>query len=306
MHHCASVIVTYFPDIDSIESIGRMADRCKKIIVVDNTPGNEPFAFSSRENITVVRSGSNQGLASALNLGMESAEKEGWEDVFLFDQDSRPADHFFTRMLAFKSDVDNFFEDTAFYVPNFYDRNSHTFAKFPLLSRFTVSHVVCDDIPSIKESQALISITSGMLITCSRYRQVGPFRDDYFIDFIDNEYCLRASVKGLKVAVNCNALIDHAIGNRSVHRFVGLTVKPNRHPPARRYYIARNGVRTAIDFRGRFPSYIPLFTVRMVHEILSILLYENKKVKKVKAVILGFYHGFIGKMGECKIGTILS
>jgi len=245
-------------------------------------------------------------LASALNQGMASAKKEGWEDVFLFDQDSRPTDHFFSQMLAFKSDVDGFFDDTAFYVPNFYDRNCHTFAKFPLLTRFTVNHATCENIRSIKESQALISITSGMLITCSRYRQIGPFRVDYFIDFIDNEYCLRASVKGLKVAVNCNALIDHAIGKRSAHRFCGVAVKPNWHPPVRRYYIARNGVRTAIDFSDRFPSYIPLITARMIHEILSILLYENKKIKKVKALVWGFYHGFIGKMGECNIGSILS
>ena len=305
MNNCASVIVTYFPDTDSIDSIGRIAELCKKVIIIDNTPGNKPIVFPPKNNITVVKSGSNEGLASALNQGMESANKEGWEDVFLFDQDSRPTNHFFTKMLAFKSDVDRFSDDSAFYVPNFYDRNCHTFARFPLLTRFTVNHATCEDIRSIKGSQALISITSGMLITCSRYRQIGPFRDDYFIDFIDNEYCLRASIKGLKVAVNCNALIDHAIGKRSAHRFCGVAVKPNWHPPIRRYYIARNGVRTAIDFSGRFPSYIPLITARMIHEILSLLLYENKKIKKVKALVWGFYHGVIGKMGKCKIGSIL-
>lgn len=35
-------------------------------------------------------------------------------------------------------------------------------------------------------------ITSGMLIPLSLFGKIGMFREDYFIDSVDHEFCLRA------------------------------------------------------------------------------------------------------------------
>ncbi|MBU0661741.1 glycosyltransferase family 2 protein [Patescibacteria group bacterium] len=298
MSKYAAVIVTYFPDADAIENLKQVSGLCDTVVVIDNTPEKMMRRFPDLKNITVWKSAENVGLASALNIGMKLATKQGVENVFLFDQDSRPPHHYFQDMLNFKSRMNSNPHSYAFYVPNFYDRNSKTFATFPLLGRFSLRHVTCEGMPSLTDNLALIAITSGMLITVSAYKKIGPFRDDYLIDFIDNEYCLRANKLGYSIAVNCDLILDHAVGQRSVKKFHGLTIKPNHHAPIRRYYIFRNGIRTTIDYFYPYPCYAILMMARLTHEILSIVLYEESKYRKIRALILGIYHGLTGRMGK--------
>lgn len=306
MSESAAVIVTYFPDTDSIENLKRVASLCDKVIVVDNTPESTLVSFPKLHNISVFRFQDNVGLAGALNKGILIAEKEGFENTFLFDQDSRPPDHFFTNMLSFKSKIDCLDSNCVLYVPNFYDRNSKTFAKFPLITRFTLRHATCEDIESGTCDRATVAITSGSLITYSKYKKIGPLREDYFIDFIDNEYCLRIYKLGYRIAVNCDVVLDHAIGKRTIRRFFKLTVKPNNHSALRRYYISRNGVRTAMDYMRHYPPYAVLIAARMGHELLSILLCEDEKYRKIKGMFCGGYHGFTGRMGRCQIMSLMS
>ena len=306
MPEFAVIVVTYLPDAETIHNLAQLSDKCKNVIVIDNTPSSAGIEIPNNKNTKVLKNNKNMGLAFALNMGINLAGKEGVEDIFLLDQDSRPSNHYFNEMLAFKSQMASQYDRWAFYVPNFYDRNSKTFARFPLLTRFTLAHATCKNISSIQGNRAVIAITSGMLISYSKFREIGSFRKDYFIDFVDNEYCLKAAQKGFSIAVNCDTILDHAIGNRSLHRFCGLTIKPNHHPPLRRYYIARNGVRTAIDFVLSYPSYVPLIFARMLHEFISILLYEDHKLKKIQAMICGIYNGFTGRMGKCFIGSLIT
>jgi len=299
MSRHAAIVVTYFPDPDAIKNLKRLSDLCDALIVIDNTPVKRKKEFPARSNVVVWNSSENIGLASGLNMGMKLAAEQGVEDVFLLDQDSRPPDHYFQEMLTFKSRLTGATRRIAFYVPNFYDRNSKTFATFPLLDRFSLRHITCRDMPSRMDNSALIAITSGMLIPLETYHRIGPFREDYFIDFVDNEYCLRAGMLGYPVAVNCEIILDHAVGQRSVKNFCGLTIKPNHHPPIRKYYIFRNGIRTAIDYFRRYPSYAVLMMARLAHETLAIALYEENKHRKLQAVASGICHGFMGRMGRC-------
>jgi rhamnosyltransferase len=284
-----------------MENISNIAKKCGQVVAVDNTPLLNQSDFPSNDNVLVVRLGENVGLASALNLGVELAAARNFENVFLFDQDSSPPEGYIAKMLEFKHNVEENGKNWAFYVPNFYDRNSNTFAKFPTLSRFSFRHASCENSAYFKRGYVCIAITSGTLLACSRFFQIGSFRDDYFIDFIDNEYCLRAAKLGLEIAVNCGVVLNHAIGKRETHRFWGLTLKPNHHLPIRRYYIARNGLKTAMEYFGNYPSYLPLVVARMIHEFFSILLYEAEKARKVRALFWGFCHALTGNMGKCKM-----
>jgi rhamnosyltransferase len=302
----AAVVVTYFPDTASIESLRKISNLCDKLIVIDNTPIDTPSDFPRFKNVTIRKFPENVGLAAALNRGIRLAGQEDYENIFLLDQDSRPPIDFFKEMLIFKSKIDSMITNCALYVPNFYDRNSRTFAKFPLLTRFTLKHATCAEIQSGPCRPATIAITSGTLMTYSGYKEIGPLRDDYFIDFVDNEYCLRAHKLGYRIAVNCNMTLDHAIGTRSVHKFFGVTIKPNFHSSLRRYYIARNGIRTALDYAYYYPSYVFLILARMIHESLSILLFEGNKHRKLRAMIYGIYHGIMGRMGKCQVISFMS
>lgn len=302
----AAVVVAYLPDDDCLSSISNIASEAHRIIVIDNTPSPFLKPFPTLPNLNVVRLGTNKGLAAALNLGIESAASEGYNHIFLFDQDTRVPHLFFEKMLHFKMQVDKESEKCAACVPNFFDRNSKTYAKFPVLSRFKLRHITFKDSHSMLMPEATIAITSGTLIDYAKLKTIGPMREDYFIDFIDNEFCLRIYRTRFKIAVNFEVTLDHAIGKRKVHRIIGVILKPNHHSPERRYYISRNGIRTGIDFHCEFPSFLVLLTARLVHEYLSILLFERGKLKKLLACGLGIAHGLTGKMGKCTRKWILS
>jgi rhamnosyltransferase len=46
---------------------------------------------------------------------------------------------------------------------------------------------------------SLCIISSGSALSAAAYRKLGPFREDYFIEYIDIEYCLRAVSQNVPV-----------------------------------------------------------------------------------------------------------
>ena len=296
--NCAAVVVSFYPDHEILSHISLLCSLCHTVVIVDNTPAETVVSYPSHQNLILHRNRFNKGLAYALNKGIELAHDAGFEHIFLLDQDTRVPLDYFNKMLDFKYRVEAVSDRCAFCVPNFYDRNSQSFANFPIIRPFSFRHTTCVSFDYGMKSGVLIAITSGMLISYSMFKEIGNFPEDYFIDFIDNEYSLRAGDMGLKVAVNCNVSLDHAIGNRRTHRLWKLTIKPNHHSHIRRYYIARNGIIAAAKYMKDYPAYVLLIGLRLVHESLSILIFEKFKSKKLIAMIIGCWHAFLKRTGK--------
>jgi len=45
-------------------------------------------------------------------------------------------------------------------------------------------------------------ITSGSLLPLATYADIGPFREEFFIDFVDTDYCFRARKEVDKLAAS--------------------------------------------------------------------------------------------------------
>ena len=294
----AAVIVTYYPDKSTLEYLRDLSMICEHIVIVDNTARDNFSSLDDLHNITTIINSENIGLASAFNIGISKAREMGVRYVFLFDQDTRVSPSFFENMLSFYKRIKNITNKCALCVPDYIDRNLQSHAIFPLVSRFKVLRLACNDIKHYIPKKALISITSGSLLDIEKYEHIGPLRDDYFIDFVDIEYCLRINTMGLVVALNCNEVIDHSVGKRENKRFININIKPNHHLPLRRYYIARNGVYTTILYLKKYPAYAFLSLSQFIHELISIVIYERNKIKKIYSFALGLFHGLTGKMGK--------
>ena len=83
------------------------------------------------------------------------------------------------------------------------------------------------------------------------FSAAGPFRSDFFIAFIDHEYCLRLRKLGYKVIIANVPLMVHALGAPTTPSFdnrVGkfTLVLTNRYP-LRRYYL--NNAQISFDLR---------------------------------------------------------
>jgi rhamnosyltransferase len=295
----AALMVLYNPNAETLKYIPVIAQYVDHLILIDNTPGRVlwedwPYGihyFPNQENL---------GIANALNAGIEKAIAMGINQIFLFDQDSRVESCFFSKMIKFKETCP---QDTIICAPDFLDINTGTLARFAKLHRWTYT-TVCGQ-GSLDPLDVTFVITSGSLLDIPLYRRIGPFREDYFIDHVDSEFCLRAATKGLKIIVNPGVVLKHAIGQRSLHRVMGIVIKPNHHNSVRRYYIARNGIRTTIDYVDKIPSILVLNSARLIHDLLGICFFEEDRWRKIRATGLGFLDGIRNHMGPAPLEKIM-
>ena len=100
---CA-IVVTYKPDITALLKLLGQLNKETDFVVIDNDSQNIEKLSESikvyeqcRKIICLER---NEGLAKALNIGIDWALENGRKFVFLFDQDSSLCDLFVNRMIG--------------------------------------------------------------------------------------------------------------------------------------------------------------------------------------------------------------
>lgn len=282
----AFVVVLFKPDDSVFRNIEKYKD--VGVFVVNNGPGDyEGFLRNELaiENVFYQNNSNKGGIAGAFNVGLTEAFKQGYEFCFTFDQDSCIFDDFIPSM-------DNLIglKHADLVCPNFFDVNSKTYATFVSLYKFKYkvdNYAECTAFP----------ISSGMGISKKAWDEIGKFNENYFIDHVDTDFALRAATLGYRFFVNHGLCLNHAIGQRSLHKFLGVTLKPNHHNYVRKYYIVRNGTHLAFKYILKYPSYFYMNILRVIHEVLCVLLYEKDKMIKIKSMTKGLFHAVIGRLG---------
>ena len=172
------------------------------------------------------------GVASALNQGFRWALEHGYHKIISFDQDSCPAPGMLPAMLNIFS-AHNSDGKIAVVAPVIEDTKVKKRARFLRpKGKVFFEWIDCED--SILDNVTAV-ITSGALYDLKAYQQIGPFRDDFFIDYVDTEYCLRARQNGYKILVACNAFLEHRLGNQKKRFFLGQDHYPTFHSSFRFY-----------------------------------------------------------------------
>ncbi|MCV5902536.1 hypothetical protein OFN63_41200, partial [Escherichia coli] len=54
--------------------------------------------------------------------------------------------------------------------------------------------------------------TSGSLVDIAAFDRIGPFRDDYFIDAVDLEWCFRAWSRSYSCWIARAVAMEHTVG----------------------------------------------------------------------------------------------
>jgi rhamnosyltransferase len=284
---CA-VCVTYHPDARFAERLPGIAAQVGGVVIVDNGSGDAALAMLARlgedPRVSVMRNDANLGLAQALNLGLERAGALGFLSVVLFDQDSQADDDLVATLLAVRAATP---EPARVAVVGAGFRERHRperqAAKLP-------GDLRSDDVPW--------AISSGSLLWIASYEAVGPFRADFFIDYVDAEYCLRARACGYRVIRTRIPLMSHSIGAPSLHRFLWMRKWTSNHAPARRYYVARNRT-VMLRESGRYPlgAWAIAGLLGCITPGKRILFYEARKTEKLSALLRGWWDGVRGRLG---------
>lgn len=281
---CA-VIVTYQPDDGFPDRLGKVLTQFPLVIIVDN--GSQSMAAgmlhkqATLPRIFLAENQTNLGIAAALNQGVELAMQHGFEWIVTLDQDTLLS----SDLLATLLDV--------------YTRSGG--GNVMVGSNYQDAHRKRDFIQcknnelGFRERKTLI--TSGTLLSLSLFKSIGPFREDYFIDSVDHEFCLRARAHGCRIFISCRSVMSHSIGAHvenagRLRQFLSFN-----HSPARKYFIARNTIATVKSYFLQEPMWSMRQGWRLLSDFASILLFESEKLKKATAFMVGVAHGIIGKMG---------
>ena len=129
------------------------------------------------------------------------------------------------------------------------------------------------------------------------FEKIGPFREEFFIDRVDYDYSLRAQALGFLVLQMSQVGMTHFIGSRTEHRLGPLTVYTSNHSALRRYYWARN---SAVLMREHWSGILFSLAALLFHlkMAMSIVLFEQGKVTKLKSIVCGYRDALINRLGR--------
>jgi rhamnosyltransferase len=285
---CA-VVVTFHPDRELPARVERIASQVRRVVIVDNH-SDEPAvamlrALASRLGVRLILNAENLGVATALNQGMSEAARQGFAWALLFDQDTVP----FESMVATLGRAFDEYPDKgrlAVIGSNYLEASTGR-ASFALESDGGASW-----------AERAVAITSGSLVSVPAFEAVGRFRDEFFIDQVDFDYCLRARAKGFSVIMTRAPLMTHSIGAAEVRRFLWRTAIPSNHSPVRWYYMTRNSLVLAREHWRREPGWVRTNLYTHLKWMAKVVLYEEGKWSKVSHSLRGAWHAARGRLGR--------
>jgi rhamnosyltransferase len=148
----------------------------------------------------------------------------------------------------------------------------------------------------VKEVEVVM--TSGNLLNLEAYAKVGPFKTDFFIDYIDYEYCLRLKSFGYKIFQARQAILQHHVGDITLNYLLGKRVTASNHSYLRRYYITRNRLAVMSLYKDQIPHYFYQELKDFSKDFLRIILFEKDKIKKLLHIAYGVRDFKAGKFGK--------
>jgi rhamnosyltransferase len=284
---CA-ITVAYHPDAKFPMRSERILREVGALVIVDNGSGDTELKMlrdlATNPLITLISNIDNVGIARALNIGIGRAITLGFKWALLLDQDSWIDDDMVQSLIAAGASYPD--RDRLGVIGSGYrDVNN------PL-------HEQKDEIVGDNWEEVASVITSGSLIPLKAHAAVGAFREEFFIDHVDTEYCFRARAKGYQVIRTRRPVMSHSIGAISRHEVLWMKKWTFNHAADRRYYFARNDT-VMLRESGRyiFGLWALKSFGRCVRLCKRIGLYEEMKTHKIIAVARGWWDGVRGHMG---------
>jgi rhamnosyltransferase len=286
----SAIIVTYHPDDEVVENIKKIYDQVHYCIVIDNT-NDRPKVLLDLEKedlskLVLVYNQANLGIAKACNKGVEIAKKNDSSWIATFDQDSTVEENMLVKMLeTYNRFEDDLKERTAILTPRYFLPSIGKF-DYKNLNEYEGEYKIIND-----------SVSSGCLIKKEIF-EIVKYDDGMFVDYFDLDFQLRLKKKTSLEIVECfQATLNHGIGKLSTTKFFGKSFIPNNYPPIRRYYQARNRFRVY----SRYLTYNPKWCLRdaknSTMDIIKIILAEDEKIAKLRAVCLGILDFILGREG---------
>lgn len=287
----AAIVVSYFPDERFGERIRMLSKQVDQVIIVDNgdTDDLRSRILSNCSSIVteLISTGGNVGVARALNIGIERARSLGANWVATFDQDSEVEGDYRANMMRAWNTLGKA-SPIALLAPVYVYQSIEEASIRPAVRRHQAT-------PSPREITTVM--TSGNLVPCATFDRVGSFREDFVIDYVDHEFCLRCRKAGLHIFEVPDVALLHRLGRIERVKRWPISATVTHHDAIRRYFMTRNRICVWKEYGIRNPLWTARDMMSSVKELAKIALFESQKRKKYSAILEGVSDALRGRMG---------
>jgi len=297
MDKILGVIITYEPDDDIIDRINNLHKQLDFLIVYDNSVKKELRTLfkklNSKENIMLISNRKNLGVGKGLNFAVKYALKNNFKYLLTSDQDTDYPDNYVRKLLFIMKRL-----QADIVGPLIFDENRGDF--LPIISKVFNIPIRRKVSPNHKPEKVFSLITSGSLYNVDLFKNIGFFKEEFFIDYIDIEFCLRANSLGKKVMIIPGVWVKHRLGYRKNNTSIKLfnLLFPTNYSEMRRYYITRNRFFVYREYFSKYPFFVLYDFTAMLLDMIRILLFENNKEEKFKNILLGIFDAIKGNFRD--------
>lgn len=265
-----AVIITYYPEKELlIKDYLSFADNVDKVVIWENTPIKDvpKYRYVPEGQVEYMSNGCNS-ISKALNTAWNYAKDNGYDALLTMDEDSC-----FDDFKGYKEWACKMIEEEPCICSPWY------FGEMTEPMVFNQNHV----------------ITSGMIVPVSILNDINGYYEEFDIDAIDIDLCLRAKSKGYKILQNNQFRLYQRFGQGYEKKVFGKVFSGAEYNSKRLLGIFRNYIITYR--RNNHPEYLKKNIHNMfVNTIKNVVFCEKNKFQKLFAIAKGCYQGLTFKV----------
>ena len=284
----ACIIVSYNIGNNIHKCYESIKNQVGQVIIVDNGSSEETIlALQEIEKdvgTNIIYLEENKGIAIALNYGVKLAIDLKYQWVLTMDNDSKASKNMVSNMVQSYKQINKDERKEIVSIAPIYIQEG---------SRIEVKS-------SREYSYENLVITSGNLVKIDIFKKIGFFKEEYFIDYVDNEFCLRIIDSGKKIIQVKNAILEHNLGDLKSKKVLLKTIKSTNHSAIRRYYLVRNSLDVLKRYKHLNIRHINNTKRILFRFVLEVFIVENNRLNKIKHMYWGYKDYKNGIFGEFK------
>lgn len=270
-----AIVTTFHPEPGLIDRLKPILGQVERVLIVDNGSAAaeqaETRTLVDRGEVDALWNDANLGLATALDRGLEWASDRTASWALLLDQDSRPEPGIVAeaaRVLGLASP-----------------------GPVAVLGAGIVGQDAGGPPGGAGWREERVVITSGTFVSVDAWRALGGFRQDFFVDYVDLEFCLRARAAGFRILRSLRPTIRHAIGRPERRRLLWRRVTVTHHDLTRRYSITRNRMVIWRTYWAQEARFVIADAWAFAKELVKVGLFESDRRAKLRAIAAGLRDG---------------
>jgi rhamnosyltransferase len=287
-----AIVATHNPSTLLIENIAKLLEQTHQVVVIDDASTSASSLGVLEElrhdRLTVLRLDANGGIARSLNYGVNFAADLQAEFVLTMDQDTLVPDGYVSRVASYIQYAEKAGLQVGLATAGVMNGRTRN-------PRRTVQGL----------DVGIDVMQSGCVYRLSTLLAIGKFREDFIIDGVDTEYCLRLRRAGLRNIWVPDTNLEHSVGETQVARFLGRPVsilgrelRTSHHANFRRYYMIRNRIVLYRDFATRDIEWLRHALPRQLRDNIFAVLFEPGRRQRMRALLMGCVDGLANRTGH--------